>query len=195
MPRRGVDSRLRISCTLVARTPLHVGGVGPSVDTDLALAVNGAGDFYVPGTSLTGALRGWLLAGAADQRRNEVKRVWGSQEKDEGHASYVFVEDAPVSPPAGKTIVLSEIRDGVGIDRFTGAAANQIKYDRAILPRGTQIHFRMDVELAGSREEQDRARDLTHGVLEALAHGGIRLGAGKSRGLGRLAEAKDLRIC
>jgi CRISPR/Cas system CSM-associated protein Csm3 (group 7 of RAMP superfamily) len=195
MPRKGVDSRLRISCTLVARTPLHVGGIGPSVDTDLALAVNGAGGFYVPGTSLTGALRGWLLAGADDQRRKEVKRVWGWQEKNEGHASYVFVEDAPVSPPAGKSIVLSEIREGVGIDRFSGAAANRIKYDRAILPRGTRIHFQMDVELAGSREEQDRARALTHEVLEALAHGRIRLGAGKSRGLGRLAEVKDLRIC
>ncbi|HKV37962.1 MAG TPA: RAMP superfamily CRISPR-associated protein, partial [Blastocatellia bacterium] len=59
---RRVDSRLRIRCTLVARTPLHVGGMGADVDTDLALAVNGAGDFYVPGTSLSGALRGWLMS-------------------------------------------------------------------------------------------------------------------------------------
>src|SRR5262245_58176592 len=76
---RKIDSRLKINCTLVARTPLHVGGMGGSVDTDLALAVNGQGDFYIPGTSLAGALRGWLLTGADDMRRIDVERLWGYQ--------------------------------------------------------------------------------------------------------------------
>lgn len=206
---RKIDSRLKISLTLAARTPLHVGGMGASVDTDLALAINGAGDYYVPGTSLAGALRGWLLTRALDDQsaKEKIEALWGWQEKSAGHASFVLIEDARISPPPGKQIVFTEIRDGVGIDRVTGAAANQIKFDRAILPRGTQLSFEMLVELAADQdnpknprkkidksEERNIARFLTQRVLTALQAGQIRFGAAKSRGLGRVTVLKK-EIC
>lgn len=193
---RKIDSRLKISLTLAARTPLHVGGMGASVDTDLALAINGAGDYYVPGTSLAGALRGWLLTRALDDQsaKEKIEALWGWQEKSAGHASFVLIEDARISPPPGKQIVFTEIRDGVGIDRVTGAAANQIKFDRAILPRGTQLHFDMLVELGGDTARQNEARYLTAEVLQALQAGQIRFGAAKSRGLGRVTVLKK-EIC
>lgn len=193
---RKIDSRLKIKLTLSARTPLHVGGMGASVDTDLALAVNGAGDYYVPGTSLAGALRGWLLTRAlGDQNAKEkIEALWGWQERNAGHASFVLIEDARISPPPGKQIVFTEIRDGVGIDRVTGAAANQIKFDRAILPRGTQLSFDMLVELGGNAAQQNEARFLTQQVLGALQQGQIRFGAAKSRGLGRVTVVnKEIR--
>lgn len=195
---RKIDSRLKISLTLAARTPLHIGGMGGSVDTDLALAINGAGDYYVPGTSLAGALRGWLLTRAigelAAKEKEKIERLWGWQEKSAGHASFVLIEDARISPPPGKQIVFTEIRDGVGIDRVTGAAANQIKFDRAILPRGTQLSFEMLVELGGDAAQQNEARFLTQQVLDALQKGRIRFGAAKSRGLGRVTVVKE-EIC
>ncbi len=39
-----------------------------------------------------------------------------------------------------------EIRDHVGIDREFAAAAEHIKNERAILPRGTELRFRLTVE-------------------------------------------------
>ena len=38
---------------------------------------------------------------------------------------------------------VAEVRDGVGIDRMRGAAADRYKYDRAILPRGTRLPFEL----------------------------------------------------
>jgi CRISPR/Cas system CSM-associated protein Csm3 (group 7 of RAMP superfamily) len=205
---RRIDSRLKIACTLIARTPLHVGGMGGNVDTDLALAVNGEGEFYIPGTSLTGALRGWFETRAeTEEAKKKFRRLLGYQKqkqekqpdqpgrkgKDE-HASFLLVENAEVAPPAEHQLLLAEIRDGVGIDRVTGAAANQIKFDRAILPRGTRISFEMCVELGGDEAAQNEARSLTHTVLRALQAGEIRFGAAKSRGLGRV-DVTELAIC
>ena len=191
---RRINSRLQITGQLIARTPLHVGGAGSNADTDLALAVNGRGEFYIPGTSLAGPLRAWLEHNA----REGVNDWWGYQIKDQGQASHVFVEDGCVTPPAGKQIK-AELRDGVGIDRVTGAAANQIKYDRAVLPRGTRICFAMTVELPADTSEQsqqklrDKVRAQTEAVLQALQDGAIRFGAAKTRGLGRI-EVQDLEV-
>ena len=87
---RDIIGRFRLRGTLVARTPLHVGGHGDDVDTDLPLARDGSGKLYIPGTSFAGALRQWC-----EQAFGEpfVDRHWGFQEADKGHASYVVVED------------------------------------------------------------------------------------------------------
>src|SRR5947209_19851754 len=102
---REIISRIHLRGTLVARTPLHVGGHGDDVDTDLPLARDGKGDLYVPGTSLAGALRQWCeqTFGTA-----VVDAYWGFQKDDEGHASYIVVEDVPVHETA---FVAVEIRD------------------------------------------------------------------------------------
>ncbi len=174
---RKLMGRLRIAGTLVARTPLHVGGYGDDVDTDLPLARDGRGRYYVPGTSLAGALRQWCReVGGNDE--GPVKRVWGFQEGDKGHASYVFVEDAVI--PDGVAV---EVRDGVGIDRVWGCAAEHVKYDRAILPRGTALPLVLTVELRGDGSE---AKAMFGDLLAALESGEVRFGAGRTRGLGRL---------
>jgi CRISPR/Cas system CMR subunit Cmr4 (Cas7 group RAMP superfamily) len=119
---REISSRLKISGTLRAETPIHVGGYGVSVDTDLPLARNGKGDLYIPGTSLTGVLRAWCKKRITD--KTLIDEIFGIQEtdkqrigtdRDKSHASFVLVEDAKVILPTNLQI---EIRDGVGIGRF-----------------------------------------------------------------------------
>jgi CRISPR/Cas system CSM-associated protein Csm3 (group 7 of RAMP superfamily) len=194
---RKIDSRLILSGKLIAKTPISVGGVGGNVDADLALAVNGQGQFYIPGTSLAGPLRAWLCARVEKQA---VASLWGYQEKDEGHASFVLVEDGLVCGKDGKPldIASSEIRDGVGIDRYSGAASDKAKYNRQILPRGSRIDFKMTVEFEwqddkdkGKAESENKARiektkSLINALRQALQHGEIRFGASKTRGLGRV---------
>ncbi|MEP7341949.1 MAG: RAMP superfamily CRISPR-associated protein [Acidobacteriota bacterium] len=190
---RRIASRLKITGRLVACGPLHIGGANGNADVDLALAENGNGQLYVPGTSLAGPLRAWLLqqvdTNAGEARREWQKKIdgiWGFQEPGEaggeskGIASFVIVEDGLVKLPAGAAI---ETRDGVGIDRVTGAAATHVKYNRAVLPAGSEIEFEMTVEI---EERNSTARSHLIAALQALQRGEIRFGASKTRGLGKV---------
>ena len=171
---RHISSRLKITGELVAETPLHVGGYGESFETDLALARNGKDEFYIPGTSLTGALRGWFEKNFP----NDVNDLWGFQIGDQGHASFVLIEDLMLPEQ-----VQSELRDGVGIDRFYGTAADKGKFDRAILPKGTRLKLEMTVDMQGN---ENKVKPMFRSLLEALQNGQIRLGASKTRGLGKV---------
>lgn len=175
---RKIHSRLKIDGTFTAVTALHVGGCGDTPDTDLPLARNGEDKWYVPGTSLAGVLRAWCVKAFGDSLVNDL---WGFQKDDKGHASFVLVEDAVVELPPG---AVSETRDGVGIDRAWGVAAEGIKYDRAVLPRGSKLNLKMAVDLITSKAEQSKAV-IAH-LLDALARGEIHLGAARTRGLGRV---------
>jgi CRISPR/Cas system CSM-associated protein Csm3 (group 7 of RAMP superfamily) len=187
---RRIASRLKITGQLVACGPLHVGGASGNADVDLALAENGNGELYVPGTSLAGPVRAWLLQ---QVEQKEINAIWGFQEPGEagqspkGSASFVIVEDGLVKLPAGATV---ETRDGVGIDRVTGAAATHIKYNRAVLPAGSEIELEMTVEIS---DQTGSARSHIVAALQSLQRGEIRFGAAKTRGLGKVT-LKDLSV-
>jgi CRISPR/Cas system CSM-associated protein Csm3 (group 7 of RAMP superfamily) len=205
---RKIHSRLRIAGTLEAETPLHVGGFGESVDTDLPLAQNGKGEWYVPGTSLTGVLRSWCEKNFGhlpfQANKTLLEELFGFQKVDKGHASFVLIEDATIEKAEQ---VLTEIRDGVGIDRYYGVAADKAKFDRAILPRGTKLNFQMTIEIGAQKEPDKNAKNdedkkgetkeeferrekqtkaVIGNLLEALTQSQIRFGAARTRGLGRV---------
>ncbi len=182
---RRINSRLKIEGILTAQTPLHVGGYGESFETDMALAKNGNDEFYIPGTSLTGTLRSWF----EDNFPSETDSIWGYQKNDQGHASFVLIEDMRL-PEDLRDSLQSELRDGVGIDRHYGTAADGAKYDRAILPKGTQLNFEMTVEM---QKDTAKTKAMFGHLLEALQKGEIRLGASKTRGLGKV-ELKETKI-
>lgn len=188
---RRIHTRWKVQGPLKAETPIHVGGVGGDADTDLALAVNGQGYYYLPGTSLAGALRGWMSQpfhnnqpqhehdrDSLQHPENPVNQVWGFQNNEQGHASFILIEDAEVH---GTPEI--EIREGVGIDRHTGAAANQAKYSRAILPKG--ITFPLNITLDLDHQKSQTPDELWQ-LLVALEKGDIRIGAAKTRGLGQV---------
>jgi CRISPR/Cas system CSM-associated protein Csm3 (group 7 of RAMP superfamily) len=187
---RPVQARITVTGKLVTTTPLHVGGYGESFDTDLPLARDGAGGFYVPGTSLAGPMRLWCLSAFHEK---ETKDLFGYQKEDEGHASFLMVEDAPVRNVCDEMLndYETEIRDGVGINRRWGVAENRIKFDRAILPRGSKLDFRISVDVEDDADE-NKAREkfktvqsrLGH-LLQALIDGEVPFGAAKTRGFGR----------
>lgn len=179
---RQIETRWKISATLTALTPLHVGGIDGDVDTDLALAVNGRGNYYLPGTSLAGALRGWMAQSSSEA---QVKNYWGDHESEDRGASFILVEDAEIALKKGQRI---EIREGVGIDRHTGAAAERFKYNRAILPKGVGIPLKVTLDCQASHDPAELWQ-----VLQALEQGDIRIGAAKTRGLGKV-QLTDIKI-
>jgi CRISPR/Cas system CSM-associated protein Csm3 (group 7 of RAMP superfamily) len=187
---RKIQTRWKINGILTAETPIHIGGIGGNADTDLALAVNGCGEYYIPGTSLAGALRGWMSQPFSSEKPqdqndtntlkhpdNPVNKLWGFQEENKGHASFIIIEDAVIEQH-NMTI---EIREGVGIDRYTGAAAENFKYSRAILPKG--VTFTLDITL--DCQTDDKPKNLWQ-LLRALEESDIRIGAAKTRGLGKI---------
>lgn len=74
---------------------------------------------------------------------------------------------------------LLETRDGVAINRLTGGAATGAKYDMEVLTRG---EFETTLEIRNFERWQ---LALTGLVLRDMEDGNVRLGFGKSRGLGR----------
>ena len=177
---RKIHSRYKITGTLTTQSPIHVGGIGGNADTDLALAVNGEGKYYIPGTSLAGALRAWMTTINPDI----TKALWGFQEEkdDFGYASFVIVEDGIIQS------TLVEIRDGVAIDRYSATAAEGMKYDRAVLPRGTKIPLQLTIERDANLTDSqwETYQTLFAQLIAALKDGEIYLGAAKSRGLGKV---------
>ena len=181
---RILNRRICIKGTLVAQCPVHVGGISRDPEVDLALAIDGQGRYYIPGTSLAGALRAWMTA-VGD--RTTIDFLWGNLEgKKPNHASFVLIEDAPI------TNVTPEVRDGVGIDRVLGSAAERVKYNQAILPKSSAIPLEMTVELQNN-DKTDHILELLKDTLTALQNKELRLGASKTRGMGRV-ELQSLSI-
>ncbi len=184
---RRIKGRWVIEGVLVARDPLHIGGMGEEAGLDLAR--DGAGEYYVPGTSLAGAFRSWLEERLGER---EVNRCWGYQpakgSKRDGEASWIFVEDAGL-----ESGTLPEFRDGVGIDREWGAAADKVKYDFAVLPRGTRLTVQIVVEIPPSQEREEILRTQLALLIQELEEERVYLGAQKTRGLGRV-KMKSARI-
>lgn len=177
---RPIHSRLKIGGTLITQTGLHVGGLGESPDTDLPLARNGRGDFYISGTSITGVIRSWC----SKNLEKEKKRINDLfQSDDSGQASFVTVDDIELKS------IQEEIRDGVGIDRLYGTAAEQAKFDRAILPRGTDLAFNMTIEIERAADA-DAIKNIFGQLLFALQQGTLRFGASRTRGLGKVKLTK-----
>ncbi len=203
---RRVHSRWIISGTLVTTSPISVGGMGGDAIVDLGLAQNGQGEYYIPGTSLAGALRGWMVRYCREELANALFGFQPKQGDEGGHASFIVVEDIVLD----RQNLFFEIRDGVGIDREFGAAANGAKYDRAVLPRGTELPLVLCIERPRLRKEKPSSTKfvelndeewmqyqtaIAH-MLHALKDGKIPLGAAKTRGLGRvkLKEETDFAI-
>ena len=205
---RPIDSIIRLKGELVAETPIHVGGAGRSVDVDLPLARDGNGRYYIPGTSLAGVLRSWHgraaaaktgatlsespaddpvevreLWGYVPDRDKDAKEAAGGGKRNQGHASHVIVYDAVVCGDA-----LAEVRDGVGIDRYSGAAAEGIKYDREVLPKGTRFKLKIDIEVTAPLAKA--ARKLAGHLCSMLERGKLSVGSSTTRGLGRVRLCK-----
>ena len=90
----------------------------------------------------------------------------------------------PCCHAAAGGVPVAEIRDGVGIDRRTGAASDRIKFDRAVLPAGTRLPLHLVVEVIDDGAANIEAT-VGH-LIDALVNGEIGFGAARTRGLGEV---------
>ncbi|ABQ90248.1 RAMP superfamily CRISPR-associated protein [Roseiflexus sp. RS-1] len=189
-----------VTATLRLRTALHIGTGQDSETTDDLLRRDARGRLLIPGTAIAGALRS-LATRLAPRFRGEqlcqalkgpmtnqacqclVCRLFGdvnpSEENEEASAARVLVYDAVLADVPGL-----QIRDGVGIDRVTGAAARRerIKFDYEVLPAGTIFKLRLEID--PRLPDEEKTLPLLASVLAEWEQGRGVVGGRVGRGLG-----------
>lgn len=186
------------------------------VDVDSAVLKDSRGFPVIPGSSVKGVVRSWfesVLRGAGvyvcdvldnkncctargeDERKDckdlrrkaemayesscEVCRLFGGRELA---GKLQFKDCYLIGEPS------FEFRDGVGIDRETGAAKRGAKYDFEIISKDSEFSFYLSAE--NLDEKQKKYFDF---IVEGLKSGDLSVGGKTSRGLGRFA-VKDINI-
>ncbi|MDR1513582.1 MAG: RAMP superfamily CRISPR-associated protein [Propionibacteriaceae bacterium] len=172
---------------LKAESPLAVGSGKPGADLDMTCVRDGLGRLIIPGSTLAGALRQhygdrpqWGLppVKSDDPAEKSDTPTW---------ASYLWVDDAPeTGAGSGST----EVRDGVAIDRRTGASATGYLFTREVVPRGATFALRLRVEAVAPGEtvpglSRDEAKAWAHDMASRLREG-VALGRATTSGLGRV---------
>jgi len=94
-------------------------------------------------------------------------------------ASRLVIEDALPDPL--DTAIKAPIRDGVGIDRDTGAARETVKFNYQVIETGPRFTFKMVVE----NIQGDEDRTLITLILQLLRQG-LYVGGKRAAGLGKV---------
>lgn len=189
-----------ITAKLTLRTALHVGTGKDTETADDLLRRDARGRLLIPGTAIAGALRSIAtrLAPRFDgakpcqaltgEQPNEacqclVCQLFGDVNPRENTsvatAARVLVYDAVL-----ETSPAVLIRDGVGIDRVTGAAARRerIKFDYEVLPAETTFKLRLEIDSRLTNEE--KTLPLLAAALAEWEQGRGAVGGRVARGLG-----------
>jgi len=129
---------------------------------------------------------GWTLTddhlvGLLDEHLCDTCKTFGSVHL----VSVVFFHDLPVD---GVWYDVFQIRDGVGIDRDSERAKDQIKFDFEVVPPQTAFTFGLTLENPTGRD-----LGLVALGLQEFIQGMVPLGGIRSRGLGR-CHLEDLKV-
>lgn len=175
-------TRYVLTGVLQASTAIHVGSGAGIPGIDLVMQTDGLGRHVITGTSLAGVLKAVVDRGKVPE---SVHKLLGSEEI----ASRWVVDDAPMNSDhvRQKDGQAREIRDGVAINRRTGAADPGALYSREVLRPGSRFDFRMELldtePPAGNDETAEPGLWLIRTCARSLIIG-IRVGQGTTRGLG-----------
>jgi CRISPR-associated RAMP protein (TIGR02581 family) len=96
----------------------------------------------------------------------------------------IAISDAYLAPNSKE---IKELRDGIGIDRLTGGASHGAKFELEVVSSG--VSFETDIHL---RNFEIWQLGMLFAVLQDMEDELIRVGSGRSRGLGQVkAEISD----
>ncbi len=184
---------------------------------------NGNLEPFLPGSSLKGTIRSHAeriartfkeiaacnpLGGKDDEHRScgtalEMMKKNKGESEAELNTPLVYQLSCPICRLFGNTFLMGRLatedayavgdppqpehRDGVGIDRFTGGAAHGAKFEMEVITGGK---FKTALHLQNFELWQ---LGLIGFVLRDMCDGLIRMGSGKSRGLGKVvAEVNNI---
>lgn len=186
---------------LQAVTAVHIGTGDSNEITDALIQRDGKGQPFIPGTAIAGALRN-LLTKLAPRLGSSPCQVLKNKKKERNKSCSCAVcnllgdinpsDENESTSKASRLLVFNAyqykntsyrpmIRDGVGIDRATGAAARagSVKFDLEVVPAGTSFKLRIELRDVDKTDEQFLAA-----ALSEWKKGRLRLGGRVARGLG-----------
>lgn len=184
---------------------------------------NGMEEVFLPGSSLKGTMRSHaerIARTVSDFAACNPFGTWRDKalscsaalevykRKERMHdvpTPYVYEHSCPICRMFGNTFVMGRFatedayavgeppriqqRDGVGIDRFTGGASRGAKFELEVITGG---EFKTFLHLQNFELWQ---LGLLGFVLQDLSDGLVRMGSGKSRGLGKVVgEVKNITL-
>jgi CRISPR/Cas system CSM-associated protein Csm3 (group 7 of RAMP superfamily) len=177
------NGRFILSGTLRFDEPFLIGGVDVEAGLDTSPMFDGNGCALVPGTSLAGVLRSWISTQVVGVSADDIEQVFGGNDSTSG-ASRIHIDDVALRDVENSGLVLSTV-DGVGIDRYTGAAAHGVKYDQTVVAGSPIGDLRIVCEIA---EGDNPLFSSEHSVMQALSialrEPRLRLGRGTTKGFG-----------
>ncbi len=103
-------------------------------------------------------------------------------------ASWITVADAILE---GAVI---EVRDGVGIDRRTGAGATGIKYSREVIAAGATLRLRLRADIPSAQKLAAAVHAEVAAIVGFLRDEGLAVGAATTRGLGKLKVEGEILV-
>jgi CRISPR/Cas system CSM-associated protein Csm3 (group 7 of RAMP superfamily) len=186
---RYCSKKVWITGSLEVQSTLAIGGVGGHSFWDAPLACDGLGRYFLPGSSLAGALRAFAT-NELGADASVICRLFGTLES----ASRLTIADAPGE--AGVEHV--EVIDHVSIDRHRGAAADHHKFDQQRWQAGSRFAFNLSAELSRNMAEADAEASLLQQLVDALISGCVRFGGKTTRGQGevklKFAQRRELHL-
>lgn len=191
MSRRS-NGRFVLTGLLTFHEPFLIGGVDTDAGVDVSPLFNGAGDVLVPGTSLAGVLRSWISTNCDDIGPHDLETIFGGIGEHSG-ASRIRIDDVALRSASTGEILLSNV-DGVGIDRYTGAAAHGLKFDQTVVAGEPVGDLRIVCEVS---DLEDPLSSVTHQIMQniasVLSQPMLRVGRGTTKGFG-LFSAKNVSL-
>lgn len=167
---------IRYKVNAVCETPLRTGGADGNLESVLR---DSCGNAFLQGSSLAGALRGWL---EKSSEKHHTKALFGSQE----HEGHLIVSDAVLRADSEQSI-----RPRLKINGRSGTAAVGSKFDVANIVPGSHLSF--ELTWLGSEQESNEIAAVER-MLGAVNCGEIKVGAQKSNGFGKLSLSVHKRI-
>ena len=185
-----IRGKIVLRGTLVLEAPLLIGagesGAGHEVDREVLKTK--AGQPFIPGTSLAGALRDFmaaesvlgthLLFGTDVSYERRQKAAWQS--------SMAFAD-------VRLNNVEIVVRDGVSLDEITGTAIEHHKFDYEAVGSGAKGGFFAEITLRGIHETYGEEMEAAVDLLARKLASGFALGAHTAKGFGEV-YVKDLQV-
>ena len=153
------------------KSALHIGG---SDEEHFSMAINGNGEYIIPGTSLAGVVKHYLCPDSTV--RSEKAALLGDIDGE----SSIYFYDAILHHAD------VEERMGVRIDYKTGVAEDGGLYTNYYLAAGAKAQIRIQM-FAKDENEAELERTMFHEIVAAIAQGKIRFGAKTRSGAGLLS--------
>lgn len=200
----GEFDRIMLNLRFSIQSPFHLGSGEIGKLTDALVQRRKSGVPYIPGSSLAGILRSYSeelseVISSEQACTNQscgtcpVCSLFGYVADDgdnaHGRASRLSIEDAVLLDEYNRT--RPEIRQHVGINRFTEAAQSQLQFSNEVAPGGLRFVCQVCIEKPTRRD-----LNILHGVLGTWREIGLGIGGRTTSGLGNsiLEEVEEFGI-